>query len=648
MANILSIAQSGLVAAQAGLATTSHNISNQGVTGYSRQQIIQSSVAGQNEGFGFIGNGTNVDTIKRTYDAFLGTQASAVQSTKSQLDSYYAQINQINNMIADTSSGLSPSIQDFFTAVQDLVSDPSGAASRQATLSAAQSLASRFQELDAQLDTMQDGVNQQIQGSVTNINSYAQQIAQLNNSIVKSQSTGQPPNDLLDQRDQLVAELSKESKVTVVEQDGNYNVFIGNGQPLVVGTTTYNLQTVASSSDISRLEVGYTNANGSVVTLPEAMLTGGTLGGLFEFRSQTLDATQNSLGRVAIGLASTFNAQHKLGVDLNGAAGGDFFNVAAPKVTEDAKNTGDAVISASITDVSALTASDYRLSYDGTNYTVTRLSDNTSVYSDTTFPSAAIDGVQFSQTSGTMAAGDKFVIRPTVDGAADFNVLITNTNAIAAAAPIRTTAPTANTGNASISTGTVDSSFTAATVATPVTLTYDATTDTFSGFPAALDVTVTASDGTTATYPAGTAAIPYTAGATIAFGGVQVQISGTPQNGDQFVIASNTNGTGDNRNILALGSLQTAKTLLGGTTDYNGAYSQIVNTIGNKTRELQVNSDAQDKLLTSIQTAQQSESGVNLDEEATNLIRYQQAYQASAKVMQVVSDLFDTLISIAH
>ncbi|HWT70882.1 MAG TPA: flagellar hook-associated protein FlgK [Oxalicibacterium sp.] len=644
MPNILSIAQSGLAAAQAGLATTSHNISNQGVAGYNRQQVIQSASPGQNYGFGYIGNGTNVDTIKRVYNSFLATQTSGAQSAKSQYDTYYSQINKINNMLADSTSGLAPSIQNFFTAIQNLVSDPSGAASRQSVLSAGQTLAARFQGMDTQLRAMQDDVNQQIQGSVTNINSYAQQIAQLNLAIAKAQSTGQPPNDLLDQRDQLVSQLSQESKVTVIEQDGNYNVFIGNGQPLVVASTANQLVTMASPTDIGRLEVGYQNANGTLVMLPESSLTGGNLGGLFNFRSETLDTAQNSLGRIAIAMADTFNAQHKLGIDLNGNAGGDFFSVGAPLVTSDTANTGSAVVDASITDVNALTASNYRLSYDGTNYTVTRLSDNKSVYSNTTFPAAPIDGVQFTQTSGTMAAGDEFLIRPTINGASDLNALISNSNLIAAATPIRTGAPTTNTGTGSISAGSIDASYTSATVATPVTLTYDAAAGTFSGFPATLPVTVTV-NGATTTYAAG-APVPYTTGATIAFGGVQLQISGAPHDGDTFTVSANTNAGGDNRNILALGALQTAHTMLNGTADYNGAYGQIVSSIGNKTREMQVNSDAQNKLLTSLQAAQQSESGVNLDEEATNLIRYQQAYQASGKVMQVVSELFDTLLSI--
>jgi len=646
MPDIFSIAQSGLAAAQAGLATTSHNISNQGVTGYNRQQIIQSAAPGQNYGFGYIGNGTTVDTIKRVYDSFLTTQINTVQANKSQYDTYYAQIGQINNMLADSTSGLAPSMQNFFTAIQNMVADPSGAAARQSVLSAGQTLAARFQSMDTQLRNLQDDVNQQIQGSVTNINSYAQQIAQLNLSIARAQSTGQPPNDLLDQRDQLVSQLSQESKVTVVEQDGNYNVFIGNGQPLVVGSQTSQLITMSSPTDIARTEVGYQNANGSIVMLPEGSLTGGNLGGLFSFRSQTLDATQNQLGRIAVGMADTFNAQHKLGIDINGAPGGDFFNVATPLVSGSTRNTGSAVIDASISNVAALTASDYRLSYDGTNYTVTRLSDNQSVYSGATFPAAPIDGVQFTQTSGTMAAGDQFLVRPTINGATDFDVLISNTNLIAAATPIRTGSPTTNTGTGSISAGSIDASYTSATVATPVTLTYASATGTLSGFPATLPVTVTV-NGASTTYAAG-APVPYTAGATIAFGGVQIQISGAPNNGDTFTVSANTNSTGDNRNILALGALQNTKTLLNGSADYNAAYSQIVSSIGNKTREMQVNSDSQKQLLTSLQTAQQSESGVNLDEEATNLIRYQQAYQASGKVMQVVSELFDTLLSLGN
>jgi len=644
MANILNIAQTGLFAAQAGLATTGNNISNQGVAGYSRQQVIQTTAGEQNTGFGFIGDGTDVSTVQRVYSSFLATQANSAQSTLSQYNSYYNGISQINNMLGDSSSGLTPAIQNFFTSIQDLASNPSDTASRQSVLSTAQSLASTFQSMASQLSSDQDDVNSQIQGSVTNINAYAQQIAQLNESVAAAQSTGQPPNDLLDQRDELVSELSQEANVTVVNQDGNYNVFIGNGQPLVVGDAAYQLQTVPSSTYSGQLDVGYKNANGSLITIPESSLTGGNLGGLFQYRSQTLNSVQNSLGLIATGIAATFNAQNTLGVDLNGNQGTDFFSEAAPVVTPNTNNTGTAAVSASITDASALTGSDYSLSYDGTNYTLTRLSDNTAVYTGATFPTSSIDGVQLSQASGTMAAGDKILIQPTANGASDFNVLITNPSAIAAATPIVTAVSGTNSGTATISTGSVDSTFTSATVATPVTLTYDAADGTLTGFPSTMPVTVTA-NGTSTTYAAGDP-VPYTDGSTIEFGGAQIQISGTPNDGDTFTVSSNTNGTGDNRNILAMSALQDADTLLGGTASYNDAYSQIVNEVGNKTQELNVSSTAQTQLLTSIQTAQQSESGVNLDEEATNLIKYQQAYQASAKVMQVANEIFSSLLSI--
>ena len=644
MANILSIANSALAAAQAGLATTGHNIANQKTPGYSRQLVIQASLGGQNLGGGYIGSGTTVETVRRVYSDFIATQVVAAQGSASQLQSYADQISKINNMMADASTGLTPVIQDFFKGIQDLVANPGSAASRQAMLSGAESLAARFQTMDGQFRSIREGVNTEITASVTNINAYAQQISQLNNAISKAQnSDGQPPNDLLDQRDFLVSELAKETKVTVNKQSNGYSVFIGNGQPLVVGTTTYELTTVASSTDLGRLEVGYIT-NGKTVTLPENSMTGGKLGGLFEFRSKSLDPMQNSLGRIALGIAETFNAQHRLGQDQNGALGGDFFNSAQPAVNSDVNNTGTAVVGATISNVSALTTSDYRVSYDGTNYSVTRLSDNASMYSGATFPAATIDGVDLTMASGPMAAGDKYVVRPTVNGAADFNVLIKDLSSIAAATPIVTAATTTNTGTGAISAGSINAAFTAATVATPVTLTYTAAGGTLSGFPAAMPVTVT-TNGVATTYAAG-APVPYTAGSTISFGGAEIKLSGAPADGDTFKISANVNGSGDNRNMLALGELQTKNILQGGTANYNTAYSQLVSLVGNKTRELQVNSAAEGGLLKSLQTTQQSESGVNLDEEATNLLQYQQAYQAAAKVMQAVSDMFDILASL--
>lgn len=634
--NIFGIGQSALNAAQIGLSTTAHNIANAATPGYSRQVVIQGAALPQSSGDGFVGQGTQVNDIKRMYSELLGAQVLSAQISKSQLDSYNTQITQIDNLLADPSAGLSPALQDFFKGVQDLSANPTAAASRQAVLSSAEALTSRFQGLEGRLDEIHQGVDSQIQSSVGTINSYSQQIAKLNDTIEKVQNAtdGKAANDLLDQRDQLVADLSKEIKVTVVPQNGTYNIFIANGQPLVVGAKTFALQAAVSPTDSSRTEIGF-EKGGKTILMAESSFSGGKLGGLMEFRSEMLDVAQNSLGRVAIGLASAFNAQHKLGQDLNGGLGGDFFAVASITPVASSANTGDAKLSASITNPNALTTSDYQVQFDGANYKLTRLSDNTQL-SATTLAAAKMaatnEGFSFSIASGNAVAGDQFLIRPTANGASEFKVAITDTTKIAAAGPVRATATTNNLGTGKISAGTVNTppppdpnlqqsikiTFTSAT-------TFDVT-----GTGTGLPVT----------------GVSYTPGGNITYNGWTVQITGAPAASDTFSIDSNTNGKGDSRNALLLGSLQSANTLSNGTTTFQGAYAQLVSLVGNKANELQVTSKASETLLTQAQQAQQAESGVNLDEEAANLLRYQQAYQAAGKVMQIASQLFDVLLSL--
>jgi flagellar hook-associated protein 1 FlgK len=648
--SILSVGQSALTAAQVGLSTTGHNIANAATPGYNRQLVVQGAALPQSFGFGFMGQGVEVSTVKRVYSEYLGSQVRTAQATKSALDSHYAQLRPIDNLLADPASGLSPTLQGFFSGIQELSSNPASIPSRQAALSAAETLASRFHSLAGRLTEMGQGVNTQVTASVSLINTYAQQIAQLNDTIDRAQSvTGRSPNDLLDQRDQLILDLNKEIKATVVKQgDGAYNVFIGNGQPLVVGGTPSQLTTIASPTNPEKIEVAYQTPSGPVI-VSAASLAGGKLGGVLEFRSESLEPAQNALGRIAIGLASSFNAQHQLGVDLNGDAGGDFFTVASPVVSANNGNTGSADATASISDANALTTSDYRLQFDGTDYTLTRLSDNT-VTAIAGFPQT-VDGIVVNLT-GTADAGDSFLIRPTIDGASSFSVAITDPKLIAAAAalpnpPVDTAAASTNTGTAAISAGTVDSSY--APLSAAVTLTYSLGTNELSGFPANEDVTVSIG-GVDTVYPgsAPAPAVAYVDGATISFGGISFTLSGVPGDGDSFSVESNSVGPGDNRNALLLGALQTANNMNGSTTTFQGAYSQLVSQVGNQTRELDVTSSAAGKLLSESTLSLQNESGVNLDEEATNLLRYQQAYQAAGKVMQIASQMFDVLLSLGR
>jgi flagellar hook-associated protein 1 FlgK len=651
--DLLNIGKTGLLAAQVGMTTTGHNISNANVTGYSRQTVVQASVVGQQVGFGFTGNGTQVSEVKRVYDSFLATQVRSAQSTTSQLDAYSAQISQIDNLLADSTAGLSPSMQDFFDAVQDVSANPSLTASRQSFVSSADALATRFQSLSARLSDISEGVNSDITTTVGEINSYATQIAQLNASISNlATSPSNQPNDLLDQRDQLVNELNKLVKATVTPADNNtITVSIGSGQPLVVGNKSYELAATPSLTDPTRMEVGYVTGNKTTI-LPEDALTGGSLGGVLAFRSESLDQIQNALGRVAIGLAFSFNEQNKLGQDQNGNMGGDIFTVSTPQVIANTKNnaTSTTAITATISDPSALTDSNYTMKYDGTNFVVTRESDGakTTINPYPQTVAQTIDGVDYMVT-GSAAAGDNFSIKPTANGASDFKLEITDGAKLAAAAPISTAAATANVGNAKISAGTVDKTYLTAgnALTSAVTLTYDKTTGTLSGFPSTQDVTVTV-DGVDTVYPAGTASIPYKDGASISFGGVNLAISGTPGDKDKFTVGPNTSGVGDSRNMVLLAALQTKNILDGGKTTFQGSYAQTVAFVGNKTRETQINGAASQTLLDQTTAAQSSVSGVNLDEEAANLLRYQQAYQASGKVMQIASTLFDTLLSLGN
>jgi flagellar hook-associated protein 1 FlgK len=649
--NLLNIGKTGLFAAQAGLSTTGNNIANANVPGYSRQQVLQAAGPGQNTGSGFIGSGTQVTDIRRYSDAFLTNQVRAATTTNSALNAFGAQISQVDNLLADPLSGLSPSLQDFFKSVQDVASNPSSTASRQSLLSAANSMASRFQGINGRLQEIRDGVNGQIGAKVTLINSYADQIATLNEKIAGASAGGQQlPNELLDQRDQLVLELNKQVKTNVVAGDNNsITVSIGSGQPLVVGQRSFDLAEMTSPTDPTRTEVGYVT-NGKSVLLAESSLTGGELGGLFEFRTTSLDRAQNSLGRIAINVADAFNDQHKLGIDASGQPGADFFTVGTPYVAVNRNNSAasTATVGATISDPKQLTQSDYKVSFDGTNFNVTRLSDN-QITQINPYPQTVpqtIDGVDFA-VAGSATAGDNFLVRPTINGASQMNVALSDRNKIAAGAPISTSVPTTNRGSGTISPGSVDAAYLGNALAAPLTLTYSTATTGLTGFPPTQAVTSTL-NGVSTVYPAGTTPIPFTAGATYAFGGISVTLAGAPADADKFTVGPNLGGVGDNRNMALLGKLQTDGLLDGGKTNLQTSYAELVSFIGNKTREVQVNGQASDALLSQATDAQQSVVGVNLDEEAANLLRYQQAYQAAGKVMQIASTLFDALLSLGR
>lgn len=660
--SILGIGVRALNAAQVGLSTAQHNVANVNTPGFHRQQAVQSNSIPQFTGAGFLGQGAQVDTVVRLYSQFLEKQVLQAETQASYFDTYFAQVKQIDSMLADPNSGLSPALQGFFSGVQEVAAYPESIPARQSMLSSAEALKSRFQSLAGRLSEMRQGVNSQLTSSVAEINSYAQRIGDLNEKIALAQASArptQPANDLLDQREQLIADLNQRVNVTVLQQtDGSLNLFVGNGQPLVVGQTVFQLDTIQSPEDPDDLVVGYKTGKTTYPLNPND-LTGGSLGALLKFRQESVEASQNALGRVAVGLTLTFNAQHRLGMDLNNDLGGDFFRLAAtsPSVKPNSNNTGSATMSASYDPklVSKLTASSYRLTYvlPTDSYTVTELATNTSTSVPASAVATAVPGLKLA-VSGTPDDGDSFLVLPTRYGSRDLEVQINDPSKVAAAAPIRTKINAENLGTGKISPGVVIDTTNPAFTTKPRALTppilvdftsptkYSLYDNTDPAAPVLLEAGINydpTKENEIFPTPGG---LDY---------GYRVSIKGAPVTADKFTIDYNTDGVSDNRNALLLAQLQTKNTIVPNasgqaTADYQSAYSQLVSQVGNKTRQIEVAAKAQTSLVSQTKQEQQALSGVNLDEEAANLMRYQQAYQAAAKTIQISDTLFQTLMEL--
>ena len=626
MADLLSTGVSGLLAFQRALDTTSHNISNVGTDGYSRQRVLIGTRPAQAYGNGWVGQGANVQTTQRVYDEFVAQQTRSTSSSLEHLDIYASNAERLNNMFGDSSNGLTATLQKFVNAFQSVANSPASIPARQVLLSEANTLQQRLKFFDSRLDDIGNEINTRIKGEVSEVNSLAQGIARLNNEITAgiARTGGQPPNDLLDQRDQLLDQLSQKISVNTVKQDGGtVNVFVGNGQPLVLGGSVNQLATVQDPFDSSRLTVALQTPGSSVDI--SRNVSGGTLGGMLDFRSEQLDPARNALGRIAVALTDVVNTQHHEGMDLTGALGGDFFAVGGVDVLDSSLNSGTGTVAAVRGDVGALTGRDYTLEMTGSGWALRDSQTGAAVPmtgTGTALDPFVADGLEI-EVGGTADVGDTFLIRPTRGAIGDMNVLITDPSRVAAAAPIRTATDTGNSGSGAISAGEVLDS-TNAQLRAPVTIEF-----------------LTAS-----TYSInGAGSFTYTAGDDIDVNGWRVQISGAPAVGDAFTVSDNTAGTGDNRNALLLSDALKSPVLNNGTTSLSSAVGEFVGGIGVATRQAQVNRDAQNVVYEESVAAQEAVSGVNLDEEAANLLKYQQAYQAAAQLIRVADTMFQTLLA---
>jgi flagellar hook-associated protein 1 len=627
MPDMLNVAVSGLRAFQRALETTSHNISNVATPGYSRQSVELVTSQPEIYGSSSLGTGVTVQGIRRYSDELLSAQMRTASSSNSRLEVYAQKAGELSDLFANSSTGLSAALQRFTNAFQEVASTPSSTAARQVLLSEAQGLVTRLSTYETRLNGLENEINESLRAEAASINSIASNIARLNQEIASASSrTGSAPADLMDARDQQLAELAKRVDTTTVRQDGGtINVFVGNGQPLVLGAQASQLVAQPDLYQSSRITLAFRTATGTVDV--SSSLSGGSVGGLLDARRELLDPARNELGRIAAGLAEATNTQHARGIDLNGQPGGDVFAVGGVDVLGARTNQGSAMLSATRTGAAQLTTQDYVLRYDGSSWNVQRADTGAAVSATNTGTALEFDGISVALAPGAVA-GDRFLVRPTSAAISGMSVLISDPAAVAAAAPIRTAVTTTNTGSATISAGEVLDGNDPAL--------QDAVTIRFTGTS-----TWEARDSANTLLDSGS----WSSGDAIEVNGWRVRITGAPAAGDTFSVSANTSGVGDNRNALAMADVLSRGLLGNGTESLNGAVSRFVGASGVATAGANASLDAQKIIYDDSVADVDALSGVNLDEEAANLIRYQQAYQAAAQMIRVTQEMMDTLLN---
>lgn len=677
MADLLNIGLSGLAANKTSLAVTGHNITNVNTPGFSRQETVQATRIPQFSGAGYIGSGTTLVDVRRIYNDFLNTQVRSSTALNSDTQSYLGQINQLDSLLAGSTTGVNPGLQKVFAALQTAAEDPANIPARQLALSEAEGLAKRFNTVYDRLYEQNAFINKQLSAVTDQVNQLATSIAGYNDAIAIAASNGQQPNDLLDAREEAVRKLSTFIGVTVVAQDdSSYNLFVGSGQPLVVGSTAARLEVSPGLSDPLRSEVQF--VSGSSRQGITSLITGGEMGGLIRYREDVLDTTLNAVGRLALSVTDQVNRQLGQGLDLNGQFGNGLFRelndpilIGQRSLARVGNSDPLANLNVLIEDTTQLTTSDYEVEFtNATDYTVRRVSDGTNFgpFDITVVPAAEFDGISLNVASGTFAAGDRFRVMPTRNAGESIRADMKRPEELAFAAPLKSQTSPANIGTGVISQPTL---LTEIDIYDPVAQT-DLETSLRNAPP--LRIVMGAGGGATQGYDVVdingnvidtgvivpgqnntlTITVPATAGppaVPVPFD-YEVTISGRPQAGDNFSVSFNTNGVSDNRNALKLIDLQNRTTiginpLAPDTTgsSFTDAYGDLVERVGTLTSQARVDGEATGAILKQATDNRDSISAVNLDEEAAKLIQFEQYYQASAQIIQVARSLFDTLIN---
>lgn len=641
MSDLMSIGKTAMFASYAALQTTGNNIANANTVGYSRQQVQVAEAPGQFTGSGFFGKGVNVAAVTRAYDQFLTGHAVSTASTAAADAARQDKLTQLEAGFPIGSAGVGYAAGTFLNAFADLANNPADASARRVVLSDAQELASRFRAAGDQIDTLQSGVTQDIKVSVDRVNTLARQVAKLNENIAAMRGNGAAPNQLLDQRDQLVSQIAGLINVTTLDAgDGSVGLFIGGGQNLVLGSNTNTLTATADTFDPARVQLGL--REGSVNRqLPPDALVGGSIAGLLKFQAEDLTAARNLMGQMATAISGRVNTQQSLGLNLGQPAGpgAPIFAVDPARVLAAGGNSGSASLSLAVRDSTQVQASDYALQFDGTNYTLTRLVDATTVIGSPYSPAqlaagVQIDGLDLKLNAGTAQPGDRFLLQPVATAAQNMTTVLASPKGLAAASPFTGSTGVNNTGTATIA------SLAAVSPAYNGGLSANISFTSNTG-----DYAWSLSDGSSGT---GT----WTAGSPISLNGFEMNLAGVPRSGDTVAVAPTVSVASNNGNALAMVALAQTGIVAtlgaaggaGSPVNATDAYASAIADIGVRVQASKAAADTSGAVAGLAETVRANKSGVNLDEEAARLIQFQQSYQAAAKMLQVAQSVFTTML----
>lgn len=527
MTQLFDIGRSALSTYQTALTTVSRNVANANTPGYARQSVNIGQLAG--------GSGVDVLSLTRSADNSALAAARDTTAQRAQIEVRATTLSRLDTQISDPATNLATPLQDLEQALSSLTIQPTDIPTRQSVLAALEQFSARVAGLDASFAAEEQDNVRSLQTQVRLAQDQLDQLAVVQGQLDTGGALDAGRATLLDQRDVLLQDLSQTLGVRAqVGNNDSLQLGLANGQPLLQAGQPVDF-------GLARDESGQLQLTVDGVTQPPRVV-GGEIRGYLDVLQNDLPAARDSLGQIAAGVALTMNDFQAAGVGLNGLAGPDLFSVPESQVTDGAENTGSALFSASIDDVSQIPDQRFELRFASGSFTATDADGNALGVTGTGSMADPLMVAGVALTfSGTPDDGDRFVVQPAV------------------ASSVRSLD--------------VDPQF------------------------------------------------------------LSVAAAGSPAN------------SADNQNVLALQQSLSGPLLNGGQDDIGGATNLWIARTGQSAASANLALDSSRAAENFALDRRDSIQGVNLDEEAADLLRYEQAYQAAAQVIATAGTLFETILS---